>query len=189
MPDRLELANMALNYLGAEQLSSLNDDSLEAQIFRSVYDLTLETMLEAHPWNFAEKAATLGQSADTDVDFDFAYTLPNDCIRAKRIKTSAGRTTNASYKIRGRLLLTNQDGVQLVYTAGAREQDFTPSFAMTLTWALAAQMAMPITESETKAQYCSKMAEEHLRRAKLRDSQSDTPDKVDDFTLIAAHSD
>ena len=56
---KLQIWNMSLRILGAAKLTTLTDDVEAGRILTDIYDLLLDEVLAAHPWNFAIKRATL----------------------------------------------------------------------------------------------------------------------------------
>lgn len=49
----LDIANLALSFIGDEQLASLDDVTPTAQRIRRAYEPTRDSLLESHQWNFA----------------------------------------------------------------------------------------------------------------------------------------
>jgi hypothetical protein len=82
----VQLSNIALGHLGiSQQITAVDDGSLEANVIGPVYDHVLRRCLRSHPWAFATKYADLslvrGPFWDTDASvlilvqaWDAAYT-------------------------------------------------------------------------------------------------------------------
>lgn len=181
----VELCSRALLKIGASKIESLDEGSTEAHIAAHLYPITRDALLAAHPWNFAiAQADLLGSPNPPLADFSNAFELPADCIRV----LSAGvgsRGSGLVYKICGRQLLTNSAAVTLTYVQRAAEETFPPFFAMALIAQLAAEFCIPLTDSTTRWEGLRRAAEAEFRRAKMIDSQEDTPGRLTDFTLIA----
>ena len=55
MSNRVDIANLSLTWMGANLITSLEDEAPEAQILKANYDLARDATLEAHEWSFAIK--------------------------------------------------------------------------------------------------------------------------------------
>ncbi len=184
----IELCSSALIKLGANPITSFVDGSAEAVVAGHLYPIVRDALLGAHPWGFATAKVALTALPTAPVtDFDNAFALPTDFIRA----LSAGDTGYARgliYQIVNGGLNTNAEEVVLVYVKRAAEADFPTHFVAALVNRLAAEFALPLTESASRAELLYQLAESELRLARLIDSQQDTPAMVEDFTLIEARS-
>lgn len=182
----VELCSAALVKLGAASISSFDDGTTEADVAKTLYEVVRDGLFGNHPWSFATAHAELSQlPSDPITDFDYAFQLPDDFIKA----LSAGdeeRGRGAIYQIVGREVHTNYEELLLVYIKRADEADFPTYFVSALINRLAAEFCLPLTENATRSELLFKLADTELRLAKLIDSQQDTPPKVEDFTLIEA---
>lgn len=156
---------------------------MEAQVCRKLYPGLRDALLTAHPWSFATAQARLPRlSASPLADFAHAYQLPADFLRA----LSAGRGHRGrglEYRIAERRLHTSAPEVILTYVFRPPESDFPPFFAQALISRLSAEFCLPITESTSRAEALSRLAEAEFTRAKQIDAQQDAPPRVEDFPL------
>lgn len=53
MTERVDIANMALSWIGEEEITSLDDDLERARQIKINYSAARDATLEAHPWTFA----------------------------------------------------------------------------------------------------------------------------------------
>jgi hypothetical protein len=183
-----ELCSRALLKIGASTITSLDEGTTEAQVAAHLYPITRDALLAAHPWNFAIAYAEL-QAADEPpvADYSCAFVLPADCLRV----LSAGALSRGSgleYRICGRQLLTDAERVTLTYVQRAAEETFPPFFVMALIAQLAAEFCIPLTDSTSRWEGLRSAAEGEFRRAKMIDSQEETPQRITDFTLIEERS-
>lgn len=180
----IDICSHALVKLGANGISSFNEETTEAHVAKQLYDLTVEALLAAYPWRFALKQTRLARlSVTPDADYAYAYELPNDCVRI----LSAGpsyRGSGLDYRIVNRQLQTNGDQVILTYLRRPDEQDFPAFFVEALVAKLAVEFCLPLTESTTRTEYLKKNAAEIIQAARLVDSQQAVPQAFQDFSLI-----
>ncbi len=180
----IDLCSRALLKIGAYSIASFDEGTAEAEVAAGLYSTVRDTVLSAHPWNFATYQTTLPKLADPPLaDFANAFQLPPDCIRVLSAGTS-GRGQGIRYKIKQRQLHADEDDVVLTYIARPDELDFPPFFDMALIAQLAVEFCIPLTDSTSRWEGLQKVADAELRRARLIDAQEETPPSVDDFTLL-----
>ena len=181
---KIDLCSCALVKLGAGAIASFNEATAEAKACMQLYEPTLEALLGAYPWRFALEKTELSRLVTAPMaDYQYAYQLPNNCIRI----LSAGNGTKShglKYKIVGQTLHTNAENVIISYIGRPDESTFPTFFCQALIAKLAAELCLPLTESTTRSDYMYGRAEEEFRIAKLTDSQQDVPACFQDFSLI-----
>lgn len=152
MASEVDIANRALQKLGAERIVSLSQDSENARACNLLYDSIRDAELRAHPWNFAIKRAQLAADVTAPAFGPAAaYTLPSDCLRV--LPTDENWNTH-DWKIEGRKILTD-DGAPLDVRYICRVTDpnqYDALFIEALACAIAQELCEQLTQSNTKAQ-------------------------------------
>lgn len=165
MASVVQICNMALSHIGADaRVASISppDGSAEAGHCATFYGQARTEMLEPGDWNFSLARAPLAQVVNTSPKWIFAYSLPSDYMRARRVlargqltslttfgDTVATLTTNdnatAEFEIEGEVLYTNEPDAILLYVRDVTDPGrFTPSFISALSYLLASYLAGPI---------------------------------------------
>lgn len=184
----IALCSRALLKIGAASIASFDEGTAEAEVAANLYPAIRDALISAHPWNFAQGQVTLAQlMAQPLADFEYAYQLPPDFLRALSAGVS-GRSTGVVYRIAEDKLHTDSDHVVLSYIFRPQEHNFPPFFDQALIARLAAEFCLPLTESTSRAQLLYKLAEEEWRMAKLADGQQDTPQAISHFPLVEVRS-
>lgn len=182
----VELCATALLKIGAQPITTLEDDSAEAACARRLYPLTRDALLSVHPWSFTLAQARLVPAGDIPIaDFAHGFDLPVDHLRTISVGVG-GRSRGLVYRIQGRRILTDATEVVLGYQRRVDESELPPFFMPLLVTRLAAEFCIPLTEGSSRAMDLYRLAEIELRTARLIDSQQATPQSFEDFTLIAA---
>lgn len=76
------VANHALQKLGAQLITSMDEDTREARTVKACYSILRDRELRAHSWNFSIKRVALAPSATVPAfGFAKAFPLPADCLR------------------------------------------------------------------------------------------------------------
>lgn len=178
------LCSRALIRLGANPIASFEDGTAESEIAGALFAPVRDSLLSAYPWTFASGQVQLTklESAPT-ADYLNSFQLPNDYLRA----ISAGDHTRGrglNYRISRDTLQTNANQVVLSYIFRPEEEEFPPFFDMALITRLAAEFSIPVTESTSRTEAMYRFAEQEFQRARQIDSQQDSPNALENFTLI-----
>lgn len=182
------LCSRALVKLGADSISSFEEETTEAHIAEQLYDTTLNALLASYPWRFALAQVSLPRLFEPPTsDYKYAYAVPKDCVRILSAGSSV-RSSGLIYRLYQNQLHCNQENVILTYIARPDESTFPPFFIQALISRLAAEFCLPLTESTTRTDYLRKIAEEELKTARLIDSQQIIPRAFQDFSLIEVRS-
>ena len=75
MLTKIDLCSMALLKLGEQPIQSLMDDSVAAQLGRTLFDPVIDALIAVHPWRFACRRFDLVRNSDGD------FVLPTECLR------------------------------------------------------------------------------------------------------------
>lgn len=178
------LCARALIKIGAAPITSFADETAESEIAGALYPQVRDALLSAYPWSFASGQVALSQLVTPPLaDYSYAFGLPNDFLRA--LSAGAGsRGRGLNYRISSGALHTNSSEVILSYIFRPEEESFPPFFDNVLITRLAAEFCIPVTENSGRAESLYTMAEREFQRARLIDAQQDTPNKIEDFTLV-----
>jgi hypothetical protein len=178
------LCARALIRLGAAPITSFADGTAESEIAGALFGPARDALLSAYPWTFA-----IGQLALTPLmtppvaDYANAYQLPVDYLRAVSAGGN-GRGRGLNYRICRGALHTDSESVTLTYVFRPEEEEFPPYFDSALIARLAAEFCIPVTENTSRAEALYRVAETEFARARQIDAQQDTPNKLENFTLI-----
>jgi len=178
--NKYQICSQALVAIAAMPIASFEEGSAESIIAGTRYESVRDGLLSAHPWSFAKGQVTLPRLAATpSADFDHAYQLPADFLRALSVGgDDAGAGLGVAYRIFERTLHTNQDGVVLTYIFRPDESGYPPYFIEVLIAKLAAEFALPLTENTSRTEALARLAEHSIQRAKTIDAQQQTPRRI-----------
>lgn len=177
----VQICNSALSAVGAEPIASLTENSKKARQCNLNYPIIRDELLEDHYWNFAMKRVDLAQiSGFVDSEFKFAYQLPNDVARVRKIINADPHNI---FKVEGKLLLANLELVRIQYVSLETTVSLFPrKFVEALAFAIAAKIAYSITSSNTLSERLEKKAEKKLSIARSVDGQEGDLDNLNDTT-------
>jgi hypothetical protein len=166
----------------------------------------LDTVLAAHPWNFATRRAELSSLVYTPAyEFDYAFALPTDpyCLRVLRTEWEAnGFSSAAIYGFPGmhglypqtipwrietvkindtlvRALLCNESTCKIEFIARVDDvAQFSPLFVDCLAARLAAEISMSLTDNQNATQTMMNLYQMKLTEARIMDGFEGTPRDV-----------
>lgn len=203
MSARIDIVNLALTWLGANQITSLEDDSPEAKIMKANYYIARDATLEAAEWSFAVKRWIPAQDATPPVaGATVRYKIPSDILRVLRVVKPANdnwgdyafgspsdnrtidRAPNSDYRVESGYILTNEDAI---HCKGIRRIDDEGSYSNLFSHAFAAHLAMltaySITESDGKFNAMSALYQLKISQATSRDGLQGTSQRVRNRSL------
>ncbi|MEM7046029.1 MAG: hypothetical protein AAF442_00035 [Pseudomonadota bacterium] len=184
----IDYSSQALVKIGAQPINSFNDGTAESDVAGLLYEVARDGLLAVHPWSFATGQVTLPRlKAKPVADFTYAYQLPADFLRALSVGEDE-RGRGGVYTIKEHRIHTDMSTIILSYIFRPDEGAFPSFFVTALIARLAAEFCLPLTESSSRTEFLTKIAENELRRAKVIDSQQATPGAFTNFPLIEARA-
>lgn len=188
MTTETDLCNMALDVLKEAPIDSIEDNRPIARWLKRNFYVTRDSVLAAADWNFAIKRATL--SADSTAPafgWEYAYTLPSDCIRIIPL-TCAGEIEGRPipHEVEGGKILTNASApLKLRYIYRNENYGLYPaSFQEALAGRLGMKMAHWLTGKQSYAQIANSMYNDALSRAWTLDAMQGTAPRAADSEWI-----
>ncbi len=155
-----DVASQALARLGEPAISSFEEDSDTAEKVNQLYEPTVLQLLGSHDWHFATQRRTLSEdAAGTPVnEWTRAFLLPT--LRTERVgkplSVFNSSQVNApqffDYELQERWLMTNATTIVVEFVARANEAQWPGYFQTLAVEALAAVLALPVTENASKDQ-------------------------------------
>ena len=176
MPSSTDLCNDSLAQIGSGFITNIDDTDRPATICKRFYATTRDQVLRQHLWHFALKRQNLVKDPTAPLfEWTFSYALPSDCIRPLRI----GTTDAVPWKVEGRNILTDEDGVSLLFVR--REEDpqkWDPMFYDAFSTLLASKLAKAIAHDIKFSNGLFEQYKIQLLEAEAIDSQEGIPDEI-----------
>lgn len=179
-----QIANLALSYLGAATIASLDEASQEARTCKAFYDQARDVTLTRLSPAFAQGLKVLA-SVDMPTGYEdswgYAYAYPSDCLKARKIIESGQSVRGMAhdYEIGGGVILTDAYQAVLLYTKRVSDTgQFDPLFVQALAARLAADIALPLTKDSEIANAMEKRAEYYGVLSYAKDAQEAPTRKI-----------
>ncbi len=181
---QLEIINRALIKCGANAISSLDENSVAAQIASRIYPSSRDSLLSQYPWRFAMQDIFLNATGNIAPNGDNEFYLPNDFLRAFQAFAYTGAKNPINYKIRGNKLYCNSSQCRLLGIFRPNEADFPPFFSHLLEVYLASEICLPLSEDAEKTKFFLNIFQNLLKNARTIDSQQESWTAITNFPLL-----
>jgi uncharacterized protein YjhX (UPF0386 family) len=195
----VDIANFALNILGASNISALDENSKAARIVNQRYEGIRDVVFRAHPWNSLICRAELAQETTTpEFGYAYQYPLPTDpyCLRVLEFSNGtlsypqdnmSNNSGGPVFVIEGRKVLTDEGTAKIKYIGRITDPN---QYDQSLTEALAARLATEIcyaiTGSTSMVQLTLAMYEAKIKEARFVDSTEGAPQRIEASDFIEA---
>lgn len=197
MATNVTVASQALNLLRESTITSFSDGSTAAEIANNFYTDFISDIFGRYPWSFAKKrAALVVDSTDPVNEWTYSHQIPSDAIRVIAIYDSSvvGAKPITRWDRIGPYIHSDSATLWMEYTYYIGEAMWPGYFIQYAVAALAALLAMPITDDPDLAAYWKRVAygtdEENERGGKFgvaasADAQSKPPEEIMTPDLVA----
>lgn len=195
MASKIQICNRALSKLGADRITSLDDDNKSARAMKSAFDFVRDAELRAHTWNFSVARAELAALSTAPVwGFSYEYAVPEDFIKLLEIRDLYSNANTLDYRtapaplwqMEGGLLKTDAEApiyIRYVYRV-TDTAAYDTLFVEALACRLAAETAEEITESSGKVQTAWKLYERAVLEALKADAIEQPTDWMNDDSWV-----
>ena len=177
------LVNGALERIGGELITSLDDGSVNANRVLQVYADVRDGLLATNDWSFAAKRVQLAQLAAAPAfEFEYAYALPADWLRTIAVHDNDAGVGTFPYRQENqdgiKVLLASREQVYLRYVFRLEDPTYwTPAFKLAMVYALARDLAIPIASSNAMEARFAQKASAQLAQARSIDSMGSFPNQ------------
>lgn len=180
----ISICNMALAHCGVTLfIESVSESSQQSDLCNLFYVPVRDKVLQAIPWPFARQHVTLADVGNPPTNWGYRYAYPTGCLKIRDIVQGGGNlefypgerlglSGRVPYQIalaadgNSRTICTNAENAEVEYTARVADVTLFPqSFINALTWALAAEIAIPLTTDMNRAQLAANMYARTLSEA------------------------
>ena len=166
-----DLANMALSRLGEPRITDIAENSPAAISCRENLELVRDSLLRAHPWNFAMGRATLTAGAAPPFGWEFSYPLPADLLRVLTFNGVQAAMCAADFTIEAGKLLAHVEEAKITYVRRVTDPTlFDPLFVEALVLRLASAIALDVTSSTEKRDAMEVLADQRMKGATFVDA-------------------
>ncbi len=191
MVSEVTICNQALGWIGANSITSLDDDSTEGRWCKENYAFLRDAVLEARVWSFASARVTM-ETADMDPWGQmYSHVIPTTWVGVGRVYREVNNPEypikSAGWRRVGDNLLTNEAAVYVVGKLRISDTGkFTPMFVQALAARIAADAAIPMTENRELQRDMWQLYEAKLLEAAAVDGTQMAHEKIQSHSMVEA---
>lgn len=165
---KIDLCSMALLKLGEKPIQSWREDSASAQLARTLFEPTVDTLLSLFPWRFATKELVLNKTQDDD------FLIPADVLRVLK----------CNGQIIGNRIKASDSTIKIVAVVKTEPEMFPGYFATLVAAKLAMEFCIPLIGDANVFKMMTALYESEYQSAKFIDSTTSNQSNIGNFSLI-----
>lgn len=149
MASTVRLCNIALARLGAARITSLTDNTSEAKLCNTLFDVVAEEVMSEGMWTSTINRATLNRTTNTPAfGYTYEFQLPTSPKALKVLSINEDTTGTYGFRIEGDKLLANVSTMKIQYIGKIEDtESYDPMLQKAIVSRLTAELAYPITGS------------------------------------------
>ena len=179
----VQICSNALLMVGGNAISSFNEEGAGATLSANLWPLVRDAVLRSHPWNCATKRVALAPESTTPgYDWSYQFVLPGGWLRTLSV---GKRGETPEYEMENGRILMNEAVCYLRYVWSLEDvTKYDSLLTLALTAGMAANLAYPITKSQSQQDAMVRLYEFHLKKARTINGLEDPTEDVGDHPLI-----
>ena len=180
------ICNAALLKIGETTITHIEEGSDKSNACGVIYEAARDDLLRAHQWNFAVARVKLGRTeADPAFGLTYQFQMPADWIRTIDVFSDSEAEYRPEYRIEGRLVLSDATDIYLHYITLVTDANImTPDFRQLLSLRIAADLAIIISASNTRARELRDEYDVRLARVRSVDAIEDWPERIPEGSWV-----
>ena len=175
----IDICSRALILVGAQPITSFDDDTSEALIAGNMYEDIARSNLVGTRWRFATDQAVLNRLTDTPTGrFNSAYQLPADYLMVHAVTINDNLI---EYKIYGNKIFCDasaNDELVVDFTYRAQENDWPSYFSVVVEYAMAVVFATSLARDQSMSQLMETQFQKLSAKARSLDGQQQSTNKL-----------
>lgn len=192
MSDPVTICNIALGYLGAQRILSIEDPSTaNEELCALFYPIVRDDLLEEYDWSFCIGRVVLDTPVTEGPDWGYTFNFPKP-FNANRIievrdDDFVNEQSNFEWRVEGNFIVASKEKIYVRYVKEVvNTNDFSKRFVKAFALKLAADMCIQITENIKLFEALTNKAEVSVMRAATIDGMQGKSEMKYSATLVNA---
>ncbi len=188
----VEICNLAISWLAGSRITSLTDDSREANLCLANYDSSRRAVLEEREWTFAVKRIQLSQLAGIPLfGYNYKFLVPSDLLYSIGVynpsHASRPNPPQERHAFENNNILSDISSIDLKYISDVTNTKlFSPLFDQAVASHIAMNICIPLTENSKHFERMAKLYDYNLNRAGSSNGLQGTREMLQTSQLEAA---
>lgn len=186
-----KICNMALAAFAAEPITSIDQDCKTARVCKLFYQQTVDRVLRQFPFSCSIQRKQLAKSADVPLwGFAYAYPMPSNPASLKLLDVRSSVNDKPSYRLEAGSILTDEEDCYIKYVGKMMDPTgFDSLLVKAITQALAVEIVIPITASDSMLGTLKQLYDEAIAEARLAGCLEDFDETADNTSWVDAGRD
>ena len=182
----IEVCSRALILIGAEPITSFDDQTNEALVASNIYEDIARSSLTNTRWRFATNQVVLNRLSEAPTGrFDSAYQLPSGILMLHAITVLDFPISYDTYGSKAYCNSAVSDQLVADFTYRADEIDWPSYFTLAVEFELASIFAVSIARDPTLGNAMNQRAQMAMMKARTTDAQQQTTRKLNTSRFIS----
>ena len=165
--NKLDICNRALLMLKRNFITSLQEESLDANYCNFLYDKIKTEVLTMYPWHCALKKICLECiESKGSLDYPYTFKLPKLLLKVVYVNNTT------DYQKVGDLLFCKSNTIDLIYIANILEENLDSYIAYLITLKLAFELSFSLENDMSVSNNLKKLYDENMKKAFNTDSKN-----------------
>jgi len=177
--NQVEVCNMALGWLGAKFITSVDDDTTEAKLCKALWNGTRDAVLEAREWSFAVKRQGPLAADVTEPAYYWSkqFQIPSTTLRVLRCQDTDGESID--WQREGSYVVCDEDALYMITLERVEDVSaWSTLFCHALAARLAADMTVALVDNAALQERMWKLFQVKLHEATVSDAMQGRSIKI-----------
>ena len=150
----VSICNQALGWIGADSITSLDDDNTTAELCKLNYPHLRDTLLEERQWTFAVLRHTSETADEPEFGMGFVHSIPPEYLRVSRVYNDVTSfdinrwRTSVGWRREGDKIIARENQIHMWGTERVTDTSkFSIMFVQCLAARIAADLCVPIANN------------------------------------------
>lgn len=186
--DTITICNMAIGLVGGSSITSLVDETVEAEQCGLYYDIARKFCLESRDWTFAAETRQLAADVTPiSTEYSYSFALPADCLVVRVVASDAQLRVPVEYQRQSNRLIADSATMYIRYTKDVTiTARFSPGFATAVAHKLAEFISPTLTGDKTLKRTLMQEADYLITEGGATDGMQGSPKRAFASRLIGA---
>lgn len=157
MSDPVKICNAAAVMIGAGVIQSLEDDTDLSRIFANLYDRKKKALMSKYPWRFLMEQRYLTRLSSAPLrGWKYAYAIPGEALAGAPHAVflyQGQKLGSAAFTLNAGKVLTDHPELWADLMINRAESEWPEYFQELMIHAIAADVAMPVTDQQSITDY------------------------------------
>lgn len=174
MTTDISICSTGLLLVGADDITSFDDETREARLSAAMYPTTRDSELQKHDWIFSRQQTDLARSSTAPLfDYSYAHQIPTDSLKLIALDINP-----SEYRVFQDKIFSNVKDLKLFHQVRPNESDMPSYFVRLLEYKMAEIFSTALLQDDRMSQLYRQKYDDQYWEAKKADSQQEPSRRI-----------